>query len=503
MENRRYKFLFILIMLAVTLLRILYIKYGPLDLSTEEAQYWEWSRRLDLSYYSKGPMVAYIIYILTKIGGNTELAVRTGAVVISILISILLYIFTKDIFKSERAAFFAGVVPQVTPLFAAGSILMTIDPPFILFWGLSIYFLRKAVTERENIFWYLTGIAIGFGLLSKYTMAMFYPLVFLFLLLSKKDRHWLIRKEPYLAFIISIIIFSPVIIWNIQHDWVTVKHVIGQANVPAGFRASSKWFIEFIVSQVGIITPLVFAGILYAMIKSGQLALKNPRDHLLLFLTSAPVIIFFALKSLQGKVQANWPAHAYFTAFVSVSGIFEGLYLKKRGIRIFVISAIFIGIILTGFAHYPQISSLFGIELKPKMNPTNRLIGWEEVGHRTGTIYREMSERNHTFIFSDSYHVAGELAFYVPENPVTYNVNLGRRMNQYDLWEGFNNFIKSDAIFVKMGGDDFPDALKVAFSRYEKEPFYIYRSGKQVREFSIFRCYDFKGLKIPIEKLKY
>ena len=135
----KYKFLLIILILSSALFRIYYIEWGPLDLAPDEAQYWEWSRRLDLSYYSKGPAIAYIIAFFTGIFGNSELGIRIGAIIISSLLTLLAYMFTNRFFNNERTAFFAALIPNLTPLFAAGSILMTTDSPLLLFWGLTIY----------------------------------------------------------------------------------------------------------------------------------------------------------------------------------------------------------------------------------------------------------------------------------------------------------------------------------------------------------------------------
>src|SRR3989338_1023079 len=183
---------FFIFLIFITIFRIYYIWQGPFDLSADEAHYWEWSRRLDFSYYSKGPAIAYIIAFFTKIGGNNEVSVRLGSVIIAVIVSLILFALAREIFDSERAGFFAGLMPSLTPLYAAGSVLMTTDAPLILVWGLTIYFFRKAVREEKiancklqianfksniqnpqsKIWWYLVGVSIGIGLLSKYTMAL-------------------------------------------------------------------------------------------------------------------------------------------------------------------------------------------------------------------------------------------------------------------------------------------------------------------------------------------
>ncbi|MBI5681865.1 MAG: glycosyltransferase family 39 protein [Deltaproteobacteria bacterium] len=505
MQYRKY---FIIYLTSITIFRLIYIWLGPLDLSPDEAHYWEWSRRLDLSYYSKGPVIAYLIAFFTAIGGNNEFSVRLGAVLISIFVSLLLFVLTRDIFKSERAGFYAAILPALTPLYSAGAVLMTIDAPFILFWGLAVYVFRRGVMEQRSensyhasrithhgIYWYLLGIIIGLGLLTKYTMALIYPCIFLFLLLSKTDRFWLKRKEPYVALILSIVVFSPVIIWNIQHDWVTVRHTLGQAHISDGLKISLKDFAGFVGSQFGVITPFIFIGLCYGIWKMGGKGFKNgDRDALLLFLMSAPILFFFLSKSIHAKVQANWAAPAYFTAFIAAGGVIESRVKSQESrvwLRIFLAIALITGGIITIIAHDTRVLNIVNIN----NDPANRLVGWEELGRKVGVVYNEMHKDGDVFIFSDSYQIASELAFYVDGNPVTYNVNLGRRMNQYDIWQDFDTNKGKNAVYVKNGDAGLDQRISAVFLSCEKEPLIRIYRGSKAREFSIFKCYGFNGIK--------
>lgn len=495
--NKRF---FLIILSIITLFRIWYIWHGPFDLSPDEAHYWDWSRRLDLSYYSKGPAVAYIIAFFTMIGGNNEVSVRIGAVIIAAIVSLTLYVLAKDIWNSERAGFFAGLLPSITPLYAAGSVLMTTDAPLLMFWGLAIYFFRKASTQESKANWFLLGIIIGLGLLSKYTMALIYPCLFLFLLSSKIDRFRLKKKEPYIAFVISLVIFSPVIIWNIQHDFVTLRHTIGQAHVEKGAILSVASGVEFLASQLGVLTPFIFVVVIYGAVKSGITGFRQrQRDYLLLFFTSMPVFLFFVAKSLQAEVEANWAAPAYFTAFACL-GIYDGIYGRfcgKKSFKLGLAIILLTGFFATAISYFPAILKLVGVNGLEAKAPINRIIAWKELGLTVGDVYNDMANNKETFILSDTYQMTSELAFYVPGNPVTYNVNLGnRRMNQYDIWGGLNLLKGKDAVYVKGGDAELDDVVKNVFESCEREPlFKAYRNDLIVRRATIFRCYDFKGVK--------
>ncbi|MFQ5586337.1 MAG: glycosyltransferase family 39 protein, partial [Thermodesulfobacteriota bacterium] len=498
-----YTALLLLLILSTSLFRIYYIQWGPLDLAPDEAHYWEWSRRLDLSYYSKGPVIAYIIALFTATVGNTELGVRIGAVILSAAITVLFFYFTKELSGSRRAAFFSALVPNITPLFSAGSILMTTDTPTIFFWALAVLSFYKAINDDRFFHWGLLGTFTALGMLTKYTMGVIYPSILLFLLLSKDDRHWLRRKEPYLAFLISLLCFMPEVAWNIKHEWVTFKHVLGQTHVKRGLTINLNDFLGFFAAQFGIMSPFVFIGVIYGMYRSAIDGFRGKRARLLLFFTSAPILAFFLTKALQAKVEANWASTAYYSGIVagviSIDNLIRRRADEGKGaplVKVFVVITVLTSLIITGIAHYPHILRHFGINLRK--TPIMKLQGWKEAGERVGAVYEETSRRGRTFILSDRYQIASELAFYVPGHPRIYNINLGRRMNQYDVWEGFYSLKGWNVVYVEWQPGPLNVTVQKLFDSCEAEPpFNIVRQGNVIRRFYIYRCYGFKGIEEP------
>ena len=135
----------------------------------------------------------------------------------------------KALFRDVRLALATALTMQIVPLFAAGALLMTIDPPLIFFWTLTLWLVYRAVSEDRTTDWYAAGVALACGLLSKYAMGYVVLTVCLFLATSPRHRHWLRRKEPYAMLAIGMAGFSPVIIWNLYHGAVSLKHVMKSA----------------------------------------------------------------------------------------------------------------------------------------------------------------------------------------------------------------------------------------------------------------------------------
>jgi len=489
-QEKPHSTVLIIFLLGLSLFRIYYIQNGPLDLSPDEAHYWEWSRRPDLSYYSKGPIIAYLIYLGTHVFGDNVFGMRITAVILSALSSIVLYRLGKKLY-TEEVGLFSALLIQIIPLFSAYGIVFTIDSPFIFFWILSLFFFWEATEQsqttnlKSQIYWYFLGLSVGLGLLTKYTMAFYYLCAFSFILLSNDYRGLLLTKGPYIAFIISMLVFSPVLIWNANHDWVTLKHTAGQAHIAEGIQISLKSFLEFVGSQLGVITPLLFFLMAVSIWK-----LRKEREGDFLFWFSVPVFLFFLLKSIQAKVQANWALPAYITGAVAFSAFYiKGFYQSGKVRKVFVTTSVLLPLIITSLAYYPSL-----LNLPADLDPSLRLKGWKELGSEVSGIYEEMSSSNPVFIFSDKYQVSSELAFYVKGHPVTFCINLNRRMNQYDLWPGFNNLVHYNAIFVRTGDSTLPERVAAAFGKVEKKVFTAYtKNHAKIREYSLFLCYDFKG----------
>jgi undecaprenyl-diphosphatase len=170
--------------------------------------------------------------------------------------------------------------------------------------------------------------------------------------------------------------------------------------------------------------------------------------------------------------------------------------MARAKIKIFVASGIALALFVTACAHYPSI-----LNLPPDKDPTTRLVGWKELGNKMSDIYDEMKVSGPVFVFSEKYQVSSELAFYMRHKPVTYCINIGRRMNQYDLWPGFEKLTGYNAIFVRQGERDIPVKLRRAFGRYERQVLEIKTEQDKIMKFTVFKCYDFKGIKIkPVEK---
>jgi undecaprenyl-diphosphatase len=211
-RDRPYNLYFYSFLFLSTFFRLCYIP--NINLSPDEAYYWNWSRDLQLSYYDHPPMVAYFIFLTTFLTGDTEFFVRLCAVLSGSGLIWMVFLIAKDIFQSEKIGFFSSILMNANLLFPLGSIIITPDTPLAFFWTLSIFFFYRSLNSPKKAWWYMTGFTIGLSLLSKYTAFFIIPSFFFYLLFSSRNRKFLMTKEPYLMVVISLLVFSPVILWN-------------------------------------------------------------------------------------------------------------------------------------------------------------------------------------------------------------------------------------------------------------------------------------------------
>ena len=465
----------VLVNLFLTMFRILYVILYPIDLSPEEAQYWDWSRELDLSYYSKPPMVAYLNFISTHLLGNTEIGVRINAILLSFFLSLATYFFVKHLFD-KRVAFVASTLPNLFVGYSINSILFTTDSPLLFFWGLSIISLYNAIEKNSLSLWIFTGILGGLAFLSKYPAVFLLPLGIIYIAFIKPKL--LKEKKMYISILVAFLISLPVLYWNIKHDFVSFRHVSHLASKNSSFLNLSS-FLEYLGGQILLLSVIPFFILLYAWFDS-----IKKKEKKLIFLTtfSFPIFLFFAFLSLKKRVYANWAGFGYYTGGILIA------YYFWRSPRLIKFLVVLFGFFIVLLLHFTPLIDFIGLRkvLPPKRDPTKFLVGWERLGKEVSNIYQG------ELLFSHAYQISAELAFYVKGNPRTFVFHLGRR-TQYYLWRHkLVNFKGKDAIYV--GFNPPPKVVFKSFKKYEFiKKFPIFWRGEKVKEFYIFKLYNFSG----------
>jgi hypothetical protein len=291
----------VLTVLALVALRLVCAALTPLTF--DEAYYWTWSRHLAGGYYDHPPMVAVVIRLGTMIAGDTEFGVRLVSVLLALPMSFAVYRTTVLLFDSARAAASAAVFLNFMLMVAAGTVIVTPDAPLMAASSFVLLCLAKLLVTGRGAWWLGVGAAVGAALLSKYTALFFGPVILIWLLAVPELRRWLRTPWPYVGGLVALAIFSPVLIWNAEHHWVSFAKQFGRARVD---QLTLRYIIELIPTQIAFATPPVLglaAMGLFALAKRGEgtLAVRVLINAMVWTLT-----IYFVWHSLHGRVEANW-----------------------------------------------------------------------------------------------------------------------------------------------------------------------------------------------------
>lgn len=254
----------------------------------DEAYYWVWSTKLAAGYYDHPPAIAWFIAASANLFGATSLGVRGACVLAGTGCAALLLKHTP------RPALFAFLV-GVTPLYTLGGVLATPDIPLLCGWALA---LRGALDGR----WWLAGLGAGIAGLGKYTGFGLWPLLVL-----ATPREW---RKMLPAMGLTLLVLSPNLVWNAQHDWVSIRFQLnhGLASRPAGALA-------FFGAQVGLVSPILFV----TMGVFGIFARWGSREDRILWWTCIPVVAFFTFAATRGSGEANWAAPAYLSGLLALT----------------------------------------------------------------------------------------------------------------------------------------------------------------------------------------
>lgn len=505
---------------AFALLNGLYLLVSPLDLSPDEAHYWDWSRRLDWSYYSKGPIIAWLIRASCELFGTTAVAVRLPAVFCNALTLIAFHQLVRRTLN-DRIALAALAFVVVLPPVSAGAILSTIDAPFLCCWSWALLCVHRAVFDGNAWNWTAAGGFVALGTMTKYTMLAFPALVGLYLLLAGQARSGRGFRRMTAIGLLGLL---PILHWNATHDWLGVRHLFGQAGLATGPKIGFKPFgpLDYLGGQFAFL-----AGYWFCAFAAGAWTYRRSRCPQMAFLWwfSVPVVLALVPFSLRVKVQPNWPAAAYLAGFpLAVVWVFDQLRSESRTYRVAAGACLAFGITvcasLSVLTRFPQLALPILAQhaaeptddrLAPVRNldPTARLRGWKHlaaaVDELRERVWREDGEDPR--IATMTWTVPGELGFYCAGHPTVHSFGpaLSDRFSQYDIWRpnplaDAQDFRGCTFVYV---GEKIPEGEE-AFDRYDG-PFRVeYReNGVTVGGWKLWIARGYRGFRNRDNKPQY
>ena len=466
---------------ALLALRLAAVYFAKTDLVLDEAQYWTWSQELAFGYFSKPPMIAWVIRGISEVCGNSEACVRSASPILYTLTSIIIF-FTARVLYDARIGFWSGVIFATLPGVSYSSLLITTDVPLIVCWSIMLYAWVMLVRRQSLGYAILLGVAIGFGLLAKQAMLYVFLCIGVHAAVSKEARDALRGGRGILAAAIALGLFAPNVIWNAEHGFPTVRHT--ETNIGWQYPYIHPLrLVEYVIVQFAVFGPILLTVLLRTIWRE----LPKPSDprKVLLLSFSLPVLGLLVIQALLSRAHGNWSATAYPAASILVTAVMLELN-RETLFRVSLALHLAFAVIVAAGPAFAKHWRLF-----EQVQFLERVVGW----HESADIVRaKLAEQHYGSILVDTREMAGELLYYLRDVPVPLYVWPSGPMpnDHYEMTRPFTAASPEPVLYVSL--KPCPASLAKAFGQI------TYLSIERVtlvaaksRELHFCRLADYKG----------
>ncbi len=388
---------------ALTAIRLAWIAAEPAGLYPDEAQYWDWAKHLAFGYYSKPPLVPWLIALTTAIFGNGEWAIRLSAPLLHAAAAGVIYAIGARLYD-RRVGFWSALTYATLPGVSLSSFIISTDAALLPCWAAALYAFIRAREPGGRRWWPAVGIAVGLGLLAKYAMVYWLISAVAFLLTTQEERRHLTSLMA--AICLALALLAPNLWWNWTHGFASFRAVGDNAHL-TGHLVHPRAFVEFFGSQFGVVGPLVFAGLIAIVLR--PTALTDRAGRLLAFF-ALPTLALILTQSLLSHAEPNWAAPAYVAATVLVVA-----WALGRGWRGWLNAAIAINL-AAAVALFGMTDALaaVGIAVPAKYDPLHRLRGWRHLGAEVSAL---LAAHQGLTLLADDRELIAALTYYVHPHP--------------------------------------------------------------------------------------
>ena len=293
---------------------------GP---GNDEAIVYYLSRFPSLSYYSHPPLNYWLAALSGQILGQSSfLCLRLIPILLFTGSTWLMYLTSRRMF-GPRAGFYAALLFSLSPFFLVGcGIFILPDGPMVFLGLVCLWILLPLLLEPEAdrppsarplLRWSLAGFFLGLALLSKYPAVFFAAGLLIYLLTTRQARPWLLHPGPYLAALIALLVFSPVLIWNQQHDWISFTFQGGR--VGSLVRFSLIRLLAYLGGQALYFLPWIWGLQIYLLYRYGLGRRRDQAVRLCLSLALVPVLFFPLVYATGGAGLLHWAGPGFLFLF--------------------------------------------------------------------------------------------------------------------------------------------------------------------------------------------
>jgi 4-amino-4-deoxy-L-arabinose transferase-like glycosyltransferase len=301
---------------ALTAMRLIYA--SVMDLRTDEAYYWTWSKENVLSFLDHPPMIAWFIRLGTAIFGDTNFGVRFAGILAMLVTQLLLADIVRRVTHDVCAVVLAVLMPEAALYYGLLMAKVSPDVALIPFAVAMVWALIRLNESGDGRWWLAAGVFAGLSLLSKFTAVMLIPAVVAFVLVPHWRRRWLSSPYPWAAALIVVVLFLPVLIWNAGHDWASFKFQLIRAT--ATHELSLRTVGDFIGLQFGLVGFVLLPVVLSGLALTAWRGYRRG-DAVAILLSTAVIVPFgyFLWKSLSLRVGDTWPMFMWPIGFAAAA----------------------------------------------------------------------------------------------------------------------------------------------------------------------------------------
>ena len=506
-EKQIRRTLWILIILSVAVRSFI---AGFIELGNDEVYYWTYAKFPALSHFDHPPMVGWVIQLFTlNLHFSSEFFIRLASIVFGTVNTFLIFLIGKTIKDSLTGLYAAFLFTASFYCFIISGTFIMPDTPQVLFWLLSLWFLLKSLPDKtlsgtSRLFFLASGLTIGLALLSKYHSVFLIAGALLYILFF--NRSWFRAKETYIAFFIAILLFTPVIIWNWQNQFISFTF---HENRVSPSLSGIRWdyLMKEILGQSFYNNPVNFIIILIAFtgLIRGRKILDKERLWFILFM-SIPLELVFLSFSLFNPTLPHWTGPAYI-GFILIAASFLREKNRKKTLSVLIPGPIRIALLLTVFLVVAGMGQInFGwisFERFKSDDISTQLYGWRQLGEKFSAVVQKdtdcgvMPEGSPVITFR--WFPAANLDYYAatPVHKKVYALGTLTRIHKYYWIDKENgNIPKGSRVYYLAFSDDFqyPADLygKLFDTILPADTIPVYRGKKLIRNVFVYRLIGLK-----------
>ncbi|WP_157043671.1 glycosyltransferase family 39 protein [Nitrobacter hamburgensis] len=396
---------------------------GTLDLRTDEAYYWTWSKESALSFLDHPPMIAWFIRFGTAIFGDTNFGVRFAGLLAMPISQLLLADIVRRVTRDIRAAMLAVLMMEATLYYGLLMAKVAPDVALIPFELAMVWSLVRLNESGDARWWLAAGLFGGLSLLSKLTALMLVPAIVLFIVVPDWRRRWLRSPYPWAAALIAVAVFSPVLIWNGMHDWASFRFQFVRATATHDFMLRTLG--DYIGLQFGQVGPILLPVVLFGVGLTAWRGYRH-RDPVAVLLSTAVLVPFgyFLWKSMTLRVGDTWPMLIWPLGFAAAAIDFATRRREKwpawmeKSSAFWVNAAIASGLVLVAavFLYY----TVSPWNFIGKTDPIGGEAGFAQVASR---VEGELQNSGATWIATDDYRIYAMLRWHLKDRVPVIQIN--------------------------------------------------------------------------------